>query len=326
EHKDDSGWRYWDARARFETGDLDRARELLGELAIEASYFGFLSADKLDLPYTICPEEPGVDPLSVTSLREQPGFSRAIELGKAGLPNWSRSEWQIAIKGLDKAGLRVAAALAVEEDWPDLAIFALGNSGDLRWYAWRFPVDYAALVETQAGERRLDPAWVLGLMRSESAMAEDAISPAGAMGLMQIMPNTAKQLAGRHSISYTGPQQLMQANENIELGTTYLRELLDRFSGNPVLASGAYNAGPNAVERWMTNRRTDDPAIWVETLPYFETRDYIPRVLAFSTIYDWRLAKPVSRISSRMPEFYSGASGGNMQVKETAEVVCRTPG
>jgi len=163
-------------------------------------------------------------------------------------------------------------------------------------------------------------------MRSESAMAEDAISPAGAMGLMQIMPNTAKQLAGRHSISYTGPQQLMQANENIELGTTYLRELLDRFGGNPVLASGAYNAGPNAVERWMTNRRTDDPAIWVETLPYFETRDYIPRVLAFSTIYDWRLAKPVSRISSRMPEFYTGASGGNMQVKDTAEVVCRTPG
>jgi len=112
EQKDDSGWRYWDARARFETGDLDRARELLGELAIEASYYGFLSADKLDLPYTICPEEPGVDPLSVTSFREQPRFSRAIELAKAGISNWSRSEWQIALKGLDKAGLRVAAA------WP----------------------------------------------------------------------------------------------------------------------------------------------------------------------------------------------------------------
>jgi hypothetical protein len=76
----------------------------------------------------------------------------------------------------------------------------------------------------------------------------------------------------------------------------------------------------------MKDRRTDDPAIWVDTLPYFETRDYIPRVLAFSIIYDWRLAKPVSRISSRMPEFYSGASGGTMQVRDTADVVCRTPG
>ena len=157
-------------------------------------------------------------------------------------------------------------------------------------------------------------------------MAEDAISPAGARGLMQVMPQTASQLARRHSLSYTGTQQLMQASENIELGTFYLKELYDQFSGNPVLATGAYNAGPNAVERWLADRPTVDPAIWVETLPFFETRDYIPRVLAFSTIYEWRLARPVSRISSRMPEFYSGTGGGNMKPAETAEVVCRTPG
>ncbi len=326
EQKNDSSWRYWDARARFETGAIESARERLGELALQTNYFGFLSADRLGFPYTICPEEPGVDELAVTALRQQPGFYRAIELRKAGIPSWSRSEWKIAVKGLDKSGLRVAAALAVEEGWSDMAIFALGNSGDMRWYAWRFPLDYAGPVESQARERKLDPAWVLGLMRSESAMAEDALSPAGAMGLMQIMPKTAKQLAGRHTISYSGPQQLMQARENIELGTTYLRELLDRFGENQVLASGAYNAGPNAVERWMKSRRTDDPTIWVETLPYFETRDYIPRVLAFATIYDWRLAKPVIRVSSRMPAFDSGAGGGTMQVRDTAEVVCRTPG
>jgi len=105
-----------------------------------------------------------------------------------------------------------------------------------------------------------------------------------------------------------------------------LRELLDRFNENEMLATGSYNAGPNAVDRWLKNRRTDDPAIWIETLPYFETRDYIPRVLAFSTIYDWRLGKPVSRVSSRMPEFNSVTSNGNMRVRTTAEVVCRTSG
>jgi soluble lytic murein transglycosylase len=320
EQQDDSRWRYWDARARFESGDIEPARELLSELALEANYFGFLSADKLGLPYTICPQEPSVIAVEVDALKAQPGFQRALELRKAGVPNWSRSEWRIATRGLDKEGLRAAAALAHQESWPDMAIFALGNSGDLRWYEWRFPVEYAPLVDVQARNRNLDPAWVMGLMRSESAMAVDALSSAGARGLMQVMPNTAKQLAKRHSFSYTGHQQLMQAQDNIEFGTAYLRDLLDRFGENQGLVSGAYNAGPHVVDRWMDKRQTNDPAIWVETLPYYETRDYIPRVLAFSTIYDWRLEKPVSRISSRMPELDSSAS---LQAVETAEIVCR---
>jgi len=207
-----------------------------------------------------------------------------------------------------------------------MAIFALGNSGDLRWYVWRFPIEFSDLVEARATELDLDPAWVFGLMRSESAMAEDAVSPAGARGLMQVMPATAKRLARQYSINYSSEKQLTQAGENIELGTSYLRELLNRFNDNPVLASGAYNAGPNAVDRWMSDRRSDDPVIWVETLPYFETRDYIPRVLAFSTIYDWRLSRPVARLSYRMPQFNSGAGSGNMQVRETAALVCQTPG
>ncbi len=323
EQQDDSRWRYWDARARFESGDIEPARELLGELALEANYFGFLSADQLDLPYTICPQEPDVTAAEVDAFKAKPGFGRAIELRKAGVPNWSRSEWRVATRGLDNEGLRIAAALAHQENWPDMAIFALGNSGDLRWYEWRFPLEYAPLVEAQAGNLNLDPAWVMGLMRSESAMAVDARSPAGARGLMQLMPNTAKMLAKRHSFSYTGHQQLMQAQDNIEFGTTYLRDLLDRFGDNQVLVTGAYNAGPHAVDRWMKKRLTNDPAIWVETLPYYETRDYIPRVLAFSTIYDWRMEQPVVRISTRMPEFDSSSASGSSQPGETTEIVCR---
>ena len=206
-----------------------------------------------------------------------------------------------------------------------MAIFALGNSGDLRWYEWRFPLEYAGLVEEQASNRGLDSAWVMGLMRSESAMAEDAISSAGARGLMQVMPGTARQLARQHSFKYTGYQQLMRAEDNIRFGTTYLRDLLDRFGNNQVLVSGAYNAGPHVVERWMTERKTEDPAIWVETIPYFETRDYIPRVLAFSTIYDWRMQNSVSRVSSRMPAF-DESEPGSAHTGSSAEVVCRTSG
>lgn len=326
EQKDDARWRYWEARAREHSGDVDEARKSLQKLAGEANYYGFLAADRLNLPYAICPEDPVTEPAEVKALRHERGFQRALELRQAGIANWSRSEWQLAANRLDRKGLRIAAALAVEENWPDMAIIALGNSGDLRWYEWRFPLMYEPLVGSAARERNLDPSWVLGLMRSESAMAEDALSPAGARGLMQVMPQTARKLAQRHNIRYAGQQQLMQAEDNIVFGTTYLRELLDRFAGNPVLVSGAYNAGPNTVDRWLDDRLTDDPAIWVESLPYFETRDYIPRVLAFSTIYDWRLQRPVTRISSRMPGFDSDPGSGTMQGNETAEIACPTPG
>jgi soluble lytic murein transglycosylase len=326
ELKSDPRWRYWDARARLQVGDSDYPLELLRELSLDASYYGFLSADLLDLPYAICPQEPTVTAAEVDSLGRQPGFRRALELHRLGLRNWSRSEWQLAVSRLDRDGLRRAAALAVEHDWPDMAIFALGNSGDLRWYDWRFPTAYSALVGPYAQSTNLDASWVLGLMRSESAMATDARSSAGALGLMQIMPDTAQRLAKRHGIPYGGSQTLVQPEENIQLGTAYLRDLLDRFGENPVLATGAYNAGPHAVDRWLKNPSTVDPTIWIETLPYFETRDYIPRVLAFSAIYDWRRQQPVKRISARMPELKSGKMGGSVAGSATAAVVCPAPG
>jgi soluble lytic murein transglycosylase len=143
---------------------------------------------------------------------------------------------------------------------------------------------------------------------------------------MQIMPDTAKLLAKRHRIPYKGSKTLVQPAENIQMGTAYLRDLLDRFEENPVLATGAYNAGPGAVDRWLKDKSTDDPAIWIETLPYFETRDYIPRVLAFSTLYDWRRQQPIKRISARMPALKSGNMGSSSQKSETAEVVCLASG
>lgn len=323
---DDSRWRYWRARALMEMGDRDEASALLGELADEASYHGFLAADRLNLPYTVCPEPPAVAAEDIERLANRADIQRSVELSRADVPNWSRGEWALAMRRLDTWGLRAAAALAVREGWPDRAIVALGNSGDRRWYEWRFPLDYRGTVESHSVDLGIDPSWAMGLMRSESALAEDAVSSAGARGLMQLMPGTARRLAREHGYPYAGRSQLMIADDNIRFGMTYLRELSDRFGNNPVLVSGAYNAGPNAVDRWLQDRPIAEPAIWVETLPYFETRDYIPRVLAFSTIYDWRLQRPVIRVSSRMPALDSGSAGGTMPVVETAEVVCRAAG
>ena len=203
--------------------------------------------------------------------------------------------------------LYAAAAVAVAEDWPDRAIAALGDSGDRRWYDWRFPSPHIELVRENAAANGLAPAWVMGLMRSESALAEDAISHAGARGLMQITPGTASRLARKHGVAYRGRAALLEPQVNVQLGTAYLRDLLERFDGNPVLATGAYNAGPGAVDRWIGDGYTGDAAVWIDSLPYFETRDYIPRVLAFTTIYEWRLGLPVQRVSARMPAV--GVSG-----------------
>lgn len=325
EQRDDGRWRYWRARALLENGGADEGRALLSGLAGEATFFGFLAADAVEQPYSICPLEPSVEATALAAVEKSAGFERALELRRAGIEGWARREWNRALRGLDREGLRAAAALATREDWPDRAIAALGDTGDLRWYAWRFPDAFGELVTAQTERLDLDDAWVRGLMRSESALAADAVSPAGARGLMQLTPDTARQLARRHQLPYNGLEQLMVPVDNIRFGTTYLRELLDRFDGNPVLATAAYNAGPRAVERWLAEERPTDPVAWIETLPYFETRDYVPRVLAFATLYDWRLNRPVVRVSARMPAL-GGAGRPAGTATPVAEVVCRVSG
>jgi soluble lytic murein transglycosylase len=320
--RDDSRWRYWEARALLESGRTEEGQAGLQSLALRANFYGFLAADRLDLPYAICPEDPHVDEAAITAFQEREGIDRALELHRAGLTDWARSEWMQSVRSLGGEGLRVAAAVANRQDWPDMAITALGNSGDLRWYEWRFPPDYTELAAKHAGNNGLDPSWVMGLMRSESALAEDAISHAGARGLMQVTPQTATQLARRHSFAYRGRSELLEADTNMQFGTAYLADLLDRFGDNPVLATGAYNAGPHVVDRWITDGYTGDPVVWIDTLPYFETRDYIPRVLAFSTIYEWRMGGPVKRISSRMPPVLTGGAPRVKTPAETAEIAC----
>lgn len=318
-------WRYWDARARMELGDPDYANILFNGLAQDADYYGFLAADYLGLPYAICALDSQINPQALSEFSGRPEVRRVIALEEAGLKNWSRSEWNLAVQRLASADRRLAAAFATEQGWPYRAIMALTGGENQRYYEWRFPVDYASQAGKHAASQNLDVALVLGLMRSESAMAEDAVSSANARGLMQVLPGTAAELARRHSYSYSGSAQLMQAEDNIRFGTTFLRELMDRFNDNPVLVSGAYNAGPAAVKRWLDSLPGQDATIWVEILPFYETRDYIPRVLAFATLYDWRLGQPVRRISSRMPPPDSGTMSAGTAPAAIAEVACTEP-
>jgi soluble lytic murein transglycosylase len=266
--------------------------------------------------------QPDISTEQIEGVAGLDGFRRALELRKAQLDNWAIGEWSLATSRLPTAELKIAAALAHREGWHDRAIFALGNSGDLQFYDWRFPLLWEADITREATANKVDPAWVFGTIRSESAMVETARSSANALGLMQVTPATGKRVAKKHGLPWKGSSQLKTAKGNLPIGTAYMGDLLQDYRQNPVLVSGAYNAGPNAVQRWLDDRPMVEAAIWIETLPYYETRDYIPRVLAFTTIYDWRLGGTVKRISMRMPHIESG----KIAVTGSTEVVCRDAG
>lgn len=312
-------WQYWLSQAEVRSGAKDYTSALLVTLANKANYYGFLAADELNQPYNICPVEPVVETAELTRIAQLPGFQRALELRNADMTNWANAEWSAAIRHLPVKDLLPAAALATQHGWYDRAIFALGNSGDLQVYEWRFPLLWEKEIKRDARTNQLDPAWVYGTIRSESALVEAARSSANALGLMQITPPTGKRVAKKHGLKWTGGHQLKQAEGNLPIGTAFMRDLLNDYNDNPVLVSAAYNAGPNALERWLGSRPKGEAAVWVETLPYFETRDYIPRVLAFTTLYEWRLGGEVKRISNRMPHLETG----KLTVSGKVPVMCR---
>jgi soluble lytic murein transglycosylase len=298
EVQQDTRWRYWLAQAMQSVGAPDAAQEMLQTLSSEADYYGFLAADWLQQPYQICSLDEADD--NWRSLPTAAQLERAVELHLVGLDSYAGRAWRHAIAPLDDRQRMQAATLAAAHEWWLQSVLTLAGEATRQTYALRFPLSYVPLVQQHAQRHELDPALVYGLMRAESAMNPQAISSANARGLMQVTPGTARTLSRRHGLAYSGSASLLQADTNIAFGTTYLAEMLQRYAGDPVKVLGAYNAGPHVIERWQQESRPQRPDIWIETLPYFETRDYIPRVLAFSVIYDWLLHDAVMPISARM--------------------------
>ena len=301
EAQSESEWRYWRGRAQAYLGDRAAAEQAFEALAGERSYHGFLAADFLDRPYRFAHAPMPVDDADLDRLqRQQPAFVRARELRRADLIYDARREWAYAIRNLDTHGLEAAAALAHRWGWHDRAIITAARSSHQDDLNVRFPVLYEREIAKTAAQLDLDPAWIMGVMRQESAFMVDARSPAGALGLMQLMPATGSQMAKLLKLPAPSRAALLQADANIRLGGNYLRHVLDDL-GNKVLATAAYNAGPYRVRSWLPE--TTVPAeLWVDTIPFTETRGYVRGVLAFTTVYDARLERPVTPLHKRMPD------------------------
>lgn len=316
-------WRYWNARVAQYLGDTRAAQAGYASLADSATFFGFLAADRARLAYSICPQTIALDPALDRQIETTPGFARAFEFFALDLLPQARREWNRAIATLPPAQQQQAVALASRKGWYDRPVFALGKSGDLDYYALRFPLADKSRVLEASRSAGIDPAWSYAIIRAESAWQTDAHSGANARGLMQLLPATAAGIARRNGLAYDGASSLYNPAINIPLGTSYLAHLAGRFDGSEWLASAAYNAGPGNVKRWIEARGSLDPERFILAIPFNETRAYVTRVLAFATLYGWRLdGKPIA-VSARMPAI--GAAFDPSAATPRAQVACRAP-
>ncbi len=280
-HKDDLKWKYWYARALIATDAVERGQYLLQQLANERHYYGFLAASYLQMPASMQHKPLAFSLAEKRRVMNYPAAKRAFELYSLGRYYRARSEWNYLISQLTNREKLIVAKVANENEWFDRTIFTLAKVGYLDDVALRFPKAFDKEINHHANKAKIAPAWVFAIARRESAFMTDAHSSAGAKGLMQLMPNTAKMLKrGKINRSY-----LLNADHNIQLGTRYLKILLDKNKGNQVLATAAYNAGSYRVSSWLNNVKAVPADIWIETIPFKETRDYVKSVLAYQEIY-----------------------------------------
>jgi soluble lytic murein transglycosylase len=291
-------WSYWRARALNELGRGDEAYELFRDLSKERSYYGFMAAEQAGDGFSFLHQTLPVSKALIEQMAASPGLRRARELFALERTLAARREWNLALRDRSAEELKAAAKLAQEWDWPSQVILTLAKLRYWNDLELRFPLNHRQQVDRQAKDHGLDSAWIYAIVRQESAFSTDARSRAGAIGLMQLMPTTAKEVAVKADNRGFKVNDLLQPEVNIALGATYLNQIYRRLQENPVLATAAYNAGPSRVMRWLpeTPLATD---VWIETVPYRETREYLKRVLAYTVIYNHRLGNKPERLPEK---------------------------
>ena len=282
---DGNVFQYWKAQAYEKLGAKELAEQGLQKLAKQRHYYGFLASGKLsemaslnDNPLKIAQQE-------IDELAALPAAQRAFEFRKLGRNLSARREWIFLQSQLTQQKKITAAVLASQQNWHDQAIFGFAKAGYLDDLSRRFPMPFDSQLQSNAKKNNIDVAWAFAIVRRESSFMPDAASHAGALGLMQVMPGTARYLAK----TKIKRNSLFNPNRNVELGTQYMRYLMDKMDNNPILATASYNAGWRRVKQWQPEKGNMPLDLWIETIPYKETRNYVKAVLAYQQIYSQHL-------------------------------------
>jgi soluble lytic murein transglycosylase len=293
-------WRYWEAIAMLRSGQATGGTAALEALSMERSYYGFLAADELGKDYTFESAALTADDESLAALAAHPGIVRARELFLVGHDSSGRAEWEAVIGHFDTEQKRHAAILADRWGWHSRAITTVASVGEYDDLDIRYPLPWKTEFESHSTAANIEPTWAYGIARSESLFMPDVRSGAGAVGLMQLMPGTGRMVARQIKLPYSGINTLTDPDSNIRLGTSYLAQMAERFDGHAVLATAAYNAGPHRVDAWLPPSGAEDARIWIENIPFNETRKYVKRVLAAQAIFHWRMTGQLRRVSNEL--------------------------
>lgn len=296
-------WRYWQARAMEKLGQRRRAEHLYRAIAKQFSYYGFLAADALGAPYRWGAAMPASDPLRKRTLRRRAAAQRALLLHQAEQHELAHLEWRAFIRRLSVRDRLAAARIAEAQNWPWATLYAAVTAGVNNASFLRFPLGYLSEVRRSAQASGIDPAWLLALIRQESAFRGSACSHAGACGVMQLMPATARWILERNGQGSADLSATISTPaNNIAVGADYLAYLRGRFSSH-ILALAAYNAGPSNVANWVSVAEPPvGSARWIETLLYGETRRYLKAVIFNNVVYRLRLNNRTRRVAQLLQE------------------------
>jgi len=300
-------WQYWFARAIEQRNDEQSkqvAQQFYRALATETDYYGLLSRDRLGIKTTSLP--PMYQPTAADRQRlaQSVHFQRAFALRNIDAPAvWANREWNWAVRDAmqkqDDGLILAAAQQAKQIGWYDRAIYAAERTTIKFNDQLRYPMPFQDLVIRHSQQVGLDPAWTYGLIRQESRFASVARSHVGASGLMQIMPDTARWIAGQLGEPYRA-SSLTDMQTNVRYGTFYLSHILQRLDGHPVLASAGYNAGQTRARRWQPVAAPLDADQFTESIPFLETRDYVKHLMTNALHYSLLLQNGEQTLSQRM--------------------------
>lgn len=282
-------WQYWYARALEKLGEKQTADKIFATLASQRNYYGFLASNHINKAIHLVNSQPLITTEEIDAVEKLPAFQRARLLYQLKLSYDATLELFYLLKTVTPIQQYIIVKLVSDWNWYPQTLILSTKTDYKDDIDLRFPLLYQSTIMRNAELRKINAALIYAIIRQESYFGAGAVSPAGAIGLMQLMPTTAFRTSKKFQLKYNATNELLDAETNIAFGTAHLQQAIANFGNNPILAVAAYNAGPEAVARWLPKSAKIPADIWIETIPFHETRNYLKNVISNYVVYQYRL-------------------------------------
>ena len=300
----DPTWQYWLGRSFAAQGKSSQAKEMYEKAAASGrNFYAVMAGEELGRRINTRNNVSDADARDVRRMSEDGAIKRALVLfknsqsnGDSKMRRQAQAEWRFATRDFNEDNLLTAAQVAFDNQFYDMAINSADRTDHKLNYKLRYLSPFKDLTVRYAEQAGVDPAWVYGLIRQESRFVMGAQSSVGAQGLMQVMPATAREIAGKIGMSSS---ELYTMDGNIRMGTWYMADAKRRLQNNEVMATAGYNAGPGRARNWQASSPLEG-AIYAETIPFTETRDYVKKVMTNATYYASLFNEPQTSLKQRM--------------------------